>query len=179
MKCGKDYFKEGKSSFLSVEKDLSQITEKILKNDKLLKLLYYTQPDCLKAPNLTQVEKMSLLNKQIRIIPKLNITTNCPIYIVITLGNFIPNETNPQFRDCVLSIDILCHPDHWNLGNFSLRPYRIAGELDSDLDEAQFSGIGKLQFMGGDNLVLNDDLMGLTLMYRAVHGIEDEINPLV
>ena len=35
MKLGKDYFKEGKSSFLSVDKDLSQVVEKILKNSKL------------------------------------------------------------------------------------------------------------------------------------------------
>ena len=72
----------------------------------------------------------------------------------------------------------MCHPDHWNLGNFALRPYKIAGELDSDLDGEQFTGIGKLQFLGCDNLVLNDQLMGLTLLYKAVHGIEDEIKPL-
>ena len=178
MKVGKDYFKEGKSSFLSVDKDLSQVVERILKNSKLQKLLYYTQKDCLKAQDLTPQQRMSLLHKQVRIVPKLDIDQDCPNYIVITLGNFLPNETNPQFRDCVLSIDIMCHPDHWNLGNFALRPYKIAGELDSDLDGEQFTGIGKLQFLGCDNLVLNDQLMGLTLMYKAVHGIEDEINPL-
>jgi hypothetical protein len=42
MKLGKNYFEEGKSSFLSVDKDLSLIVNKLLKNDKLCKLLYYT-----------------------------------------------------------------------------------------------------------------------------------------
>lgn len=42
MKLGKDYFEEGKSSFLSVDKDLAQVVERILKNSKLQKLLYYT-----------------------------------------------------------------------------------------------------------------------------------------
>jgi hypothetical protein len=28
----------------------------------------------------------------------------------------------------------MCHFSDWDLGNFELRPYRIAGELDSMLD---------------------------------------------
>jgi hypothetical protein len=32
--------------------------------------------------------------------------------------------------------------------------------------------------MGGDGLLLNDDLIGMTLMYKAIHGAEDQINPL-
>ena len=49
MKLGKDYFEEKKSSFLSMDKDLAIITQKIMKNQDLLKMLYYTQPDCLKG----------------------------------------------------------------------------------------------------------------------------------
>jgi hypothetical protein len=52
MRVGKDYFKVG-SSFLSIEKDFALIAKEMLKNQDLLKLLYYTQPDCLKADDLT------------------------------------------------------------------------------------------------------------------------------
>ena len=52
MKVGKDYFKI-KSSFLATDKDLNLIVGKILKNQDLLKMLYYTKKDCLDAPNLT------------------------------------------------------------------------------------------------------------------------------
>jgi len=61
---------------------------------------------------------MSLINKEIKIIPKLDIEKECPIFVVIGFDNFIPNDSNPLFRDCTVSFDILCHPDHWNLGNF-------------------------------------------------------------
>lgn len=178
MKLGKDYFEEGKSSFLSVDKDLSLIVNKLLKNDKLCKLLYYTQPDYLKANDLTMKEKISMLHKQIKIIPKVNIDASCPNYIIITFDNYISNATNPEFRDCTINFDILCNPDHWSLGDFQLRPHKIAGEIDSMLDGQYLTGIGKIQFMGGNNLVLNDDLMGLSLMYRTVHGDEDKNNPL-
>lgn len=178
MKVGKDYFAENKSSFLSTDKDLALIIDKILGNQKLLKLLYYSQKDCLEAPNLTATQKLSLIDKQIRIVPKLDISSECPNFIIITMDNFRPNETNPEFRDCHIIIDILCHPNHQNLGNFKLRHNAIAGELDAMLNEQKLTGIGTLNFVGGRRLVLNDQLMGLTLIYDAVHGIEDKINPL-
>ena len=138
MKVGIDYFAEGKSSFLSTDKDLSLIINKILGNQKLLKLLYYSQKDCLEAPNLNAEQKLSMLNKQIKIVPKIEIDSQCPIYIIVTFDNYTPNINNPEFRDCTINFDILCHPDHWNLGNFKLRPHKIAGEIDSMLNGEKF-----------------------------------------
>lgn len=176
MKVGQDYFP--KSSFLSTDKDLSLIIKKIISNQRLLKMLYYTQKDCLNAPDLSQQQIFSMIDKQIKIVPKLDIEVECPNYIVITFNNFTPNKKNPEFRDFNISIDILCHPDHWNLGNFQLRPHKIAGEIDAMLNNQKLTGIGTLTFMGADNLLLNDELIGLTLMYKAIHGVEDKINPL-
>jgi hypothetical protein len=47
-------YKEPKSSFLAVSKDMSIITDLIFKNNNLKKLLYYTTPDCLNKPNLNE-----------------------------------------------------------------------------------------------------------------------------
>lgn len=176
MKVGKDYFP--KSSFLSTEKDLSIIANKILENQRLLKLLYYTQKDCLQAPDLTDEQKMSLINDKIKIIPKLEITSECPIYIIITLDNFKPNPRNPEFRDCTLNFYIFCHPDHWNLGNFQLRPHKIAGELDAMFNRKKMTGIGTPQFSSNKNLIMDGDLMGMLMIYRIIHGVEDQIDPL-
>ena len=178
MKLGKNYFEESKSSFLSLEKDFALIANKLLTNDNLCKMLYYSQSDCLKAQDLTMKEKQTLINKQIKIVPQLQISQDCPIYIIITFNNFRPNMKNPEFRDCMINFDIFCHPDHWNMGNFKLRPYKIAGEIDAMINNEKLTGIGTAQFLAADNLVLNDQLMGLTLVYEAIHGVEDEINPL-
>jgi len=42
-----------KSSFLSVEKDMELLINKILANKRLQKYLYYTDKDPLSKPNLT------------------------------------------------------------------------------------------------------------------------------
>lgn len=176
MKVGQNYFP--KSSFLSTDKDLSLIIKKIMENQRLLKMLYYTQKDCLNGKDLTQPQIISMLDKQIKIVPKIEISEDCPNYIIISMDNFVPNENNDEFRDCTISIDILCHPDHWNMGNFQLRPYKIAGEIDAMLNNQKLTGIGTLQFVTGNNLLLNEELMGISLLYKAIHGIEDKDNPL-
>ena len=176
MKVGKNYFP--KSSFLSMEKDYAEIVNKMLSNQRLLKLLYYRQKDCLQGADLTQEQIYSMINNQIKIIPMLQVTTECPIYVLILMDNFKPNATNPEFRDCNIVFCILCHPDHWNLGNFQLRPQKIAGEIDAIFNNQKLSGIGTLQFYDGDTILMDDDLMGMMLVYKAIHGIEDQINPL-
>ena len=172
MKVG-DNYKPLQSSFLAMEKDFKLIADEMLKNPRLLKLLYYTSSDCQNKPVLSAKEKLSLINNQIKIVPKLDISKDCPIYVIISFDNFIPNATNPEFRDCTVNFDILCHPDHWNLGDFQLRPYKIAGEIDAMFNNTKMTGIGELHFIGANDLVLNDQLMGLTLIYRSVYSTED------
>lgn len=176
MKVGQNYFP--KSSFLSVDKDLSIIVKKLLNNQNLLKLLYYQQKDCLKGQDLTTQQKMSMIGEQIKLVPYLTIDEKCPSYIAIKITDFTPNETNPEFRDCVIEFSILCHPDHWHLGDFALRPYKIAGELDAMLNDEKLTGIGDLHFKYCTDLLLNEQLCGLVISYDAVHGVEDEKFPL-
>ena len=174
MKVGYD-FKNPESSFLIIDKDLERIADRMLHNPRLLKLLYYTESECLSKPSLSAAQMKGLINKQIKIVPKLDVDKDCPIFVIISFDNFTPNATNPEFRDCTVNFDILCHPDHWNLGNFQLRPYKIAGEIDALFDKTKMTGIGELQFMGANNLVLNDQLMGLTLIYRSIQSTEDTL----
>lgn len=174
MRVGENFDKP-ESSFLILEKDFERVANKMLTNPRLLKLLYYREKDALSRPNLTPAQKMGLINKEIRIVPKIDIDQDCPIFVVITFDNFEPNKENTQFRDCTISFDILCHPDHWSLGNFQLRPYKIAGELDAMFNNSKMTGIGTLQFMGANNLVLNDQLMGLSMTYESKYSTEDTI----
>ena len=74
-------YHEPKSSFLSIEKDLGFIVNKILQNDNLKKLLYYTSKDCLSKPKLTEDQSLELFGKNIKIVPKLYIDTEVLNYI--------------------------------------------------------------------------------------------------
>lgn len=167
-----------KSSFLSVEKDLSLILDKIINNERLKKLLYYTTPDALHKPDLTQEQTISLVNRNIKNVPKIYVDSDVLVYIVVSFDKFIPNFSNPEFRDNIIRFDIVSHFDQWQLEDLQLRPYRIAAELDSMLDNKKLTGIGRLEFLGASQIVVTDEMAGLTLGYQVIHGEEDKKNAL-
>lgn len=167
-----------KSSFLSIEKDLNIITNMMLKNERLKRLLYYTTPDALDKKNITSDQTYELFGKNIRIVPKLVIDKTVENYVIISFDNFTPNAANPEFRDHIISFDIICHFDQWYLRDFQLRPYKIAAEIDSMIDGKHLTGIGETQFLGANQLILNDEFAGLSLMYSVINGEDDKKNML-
>ena len=178
------------SSFLSCEKDIEEILRKLFISSKpysdyLKKLLVINTQDCLDNETSVIIKQkiadMSLAKLRqegyIKLEPKIPFGEHEEVksYIIVSCDNFTPNATNPQYRDCTVTFDILCHTDYWDLGNYRVRPLKIAGYIDGILNKARLSGIGTFQFMGCNQLILNETLSGYTLMYRAVHGNDDNI----
>ena len=169
-------YREPKSSFLSMDKDLGLIIDGFLKNKNLKKLLFHTSPDALRKKELSEEESVSLIGENIKTVPKLYIDRKVLSYVLISFDNFTPNATNPEFRDNIVSFDIVCHFDQWALEDMQLRPYRIAAEIDSMFNNKHLTGIGTFQFLGASQILLNDEFGGLSLMYSAIHGEEDKKN---
>lgn len=170
----KEVYTYPKSGFLSTEKDMGLIVNMMLKNENLKKMLYYTTRDCLSQPKLTEDESLDLFGKNIKIIPKLQIDKEVLNYLIISFDNFTMNGQNPEFRDNIIEFDIICHFDQWQMKDFQLRPYKIAGEIDSMFNEKHLTGIGTLKFLGANQMILSDEFAGLCLMYSAIHGEEDK-----
>lgn len=163
-----------KSSFLSTEKDMQIIVDKICKNNRLKKMLFYTTRDCMSKPNVSDDDTIEMFGKNIKIVPKFQVDESVLNYILISFDNFVDNGSNPEFRDNVIEFDIVCHYDQWQLKDFELRPYKIAAEIDSMFNNKHLTGIGKLQFLGANQIVLSDEYAGLCLLYHAIHGEEDK-----
>ena len=176
------------SSFLSCQKDLEEILKRLFVtsqpySDELKRLLVINTKDCLDNKTSTvyqnAIKDMSLakLRQQgyIKFEPKIKMPEHEQVksYLLISFDNFRPNIRNPEFRDCNVHIDILCHTDYWDLGNFRIRPLKIVGYIDGILNKARLSGIGTFQFAGCNELVLDETLSGYTLTYSAIHGTDD------
>jgi hypothetical protein len=169
-----DRYQPPKSSFLSMEKDLGIIIGNMEKCSRLKRLLCNNAKDAL-SRETPAIDIAEMIQKgYIRIVPKITIDEEVRQYVVISFDNFTPNATNPEFRDNIISFDIICHFDNWNLGNMMLRPYKIAAEIDSMFNGKYLSGIGTLQFLGANQIILTDEFGGLSLMYAAIHGEEDK-----
>ena len=170
----KEIYSYPKSSFLSTEKDMSIIVNMIMKNERLKKMLHYTTRNCLSMPNLTEDESLDLFGKNIKIVPQLYVDGSVLNYVIVSFDNFTQNGTNPEFRDNIVEFDIICHVDQWHRKDFELRPYKIAAELDSMFNGKHLTGIGELQFLGANQMMLTDEYAGLCVMYQAIHGEEDK-----
>ena len=181
---------EFSSSFLSCEKDIEEILRKLFISSKpysdiLKRLLVINTKDCLDNENSLvikqKLEEMTLAKLRqegyIKLEPKLKFGEHEEVksYIIISCDNFSSNITNPYYRDCTVTFDIICHTDYWDIGNYRIRPLKIAGYIDGILNKARLSGIGTFEFMGCNQLVLNEQLSGYTLMYRAIHGNDDKL----
>lgn len=179
------------SSFLSAEKDIETILRKLFVesypySDILKTLLVINTKDCLdnkESKVIKDIIKSTSLSKlrqegYIKLEPKIALPEHEEVksYIIISCDNFSPNAANPYFRDCTVSFTIVCHIDYWDLGNYRIRPLKIAGYIDGILNEAKLSGIGTFNFLGCDEVVYNEDLAGYTLTYRAIHGNDDTIS---
>jgi hypothetical protein len=178
------------SSFLSIEKDIERILTKLffdnqIQNKQLLRLLVIAMKDCLTNTTNEEYKKvvaetsLSSLIKDgyIKLAPKIPMPEHEKVksYIIISFDNFTPNADNPHYRDCTIHFDIICHTDYWAMDNYQIRPLKIAGYIDGILNNTKLSGIGTLNFIGCNELVLDEVLSGYTLSYRAVHGNDDRI----
>ena len=181
---------EIQSSFLSCEKDAEMIIQKLFVEsgsyaEELKRLLLINAKDCL--DNRTNQEYIKIIKettvadlrdeKYIRLEPKLSFNEHEEVknYIIITFDNFSPNPNNPHYRDCTVMIDIVCHTDYWDIGNYRLRPLKICGYIDGLLNGSKLSGIGELFFAGGSQIILSEDLSGYSISYRAIHGTDDRV----
>lgn len=185
-------YKPLKSSFLSFEKDVEIILKALFvesypHSEGLKRLLVLNTRDCLDNQESVvykeKIKEMTLAKLiqegYIKLNPKLRMPEHEEVksYIIISCDNFTTNTENPHYRDCTITFDVICNLDYWDLGDYRLRPLKIIGYLDSLLDEAKLTGIGTLNFLSCNELVLSENLAGYTLSYRAIHGNDDRIPP--
>ena len=177
-----------KSSFFSCEKDVETILKKLFissqpYSNQLKKLLVINTKDCLDDSNQNYLKiaenttlKEIMEGKYIVLTPKLKLKEHEDVksYIRISFSDFT-STSNPEYRDCNISFDVICHADYWELYDYQLRPFKILGILDGILDGCKLSGIGTLQFLTCSDLPINEDFSGFSLVYEATHGNDDKL----
>ena len=171
----KNLYEYPKSSLLGMPKDASLIMSRILSNQNILKLLTYNTRDWKSQPAVSAEKVKEMFEtQQISAVPRIKVDKSEKTYLRLIYGSMTRNSTNPEFRDNIISFDIICHFDVWNLGDLQLRPYKIAGQLDGMFNNTRLTGVGKINFLGASQIILNEEYAGLSLMYQIIHGEEDK-----
>ena len=195
-------FKPIYSTFLTCDKDVEKILKALFVTSKpysdiLKRLLIINNKDCLDTSNekyQTVIDNMTLKDmigddKYIRLTPKIARGTHEDIksYILVSFDGFTPNKKSAHYKDFNINFDIVCYNDAWTLDDYKVRPIMIMGYIDGILNsltndykkvqktqqsQIKLSGIGEYQFLGANEVVLNEDISMYTLSYHGINFTE-------
>lgn len=154
--------------FVSSGFDLQVISKRILSDNFLLKLLYYPSATPWDEPELVGAEKQKAYNTCVRLVPKMIHDENKRSFIVVTFDKFRPSE-NPAYRNNMIYVDVVCPLECWSLSDKMLRPYKIMDRIERLLTDQKLNGIGRLEFVGADSLMLGEELAGFTMAYKTIN----------
>ena len=132
-----------------VGENLQKIMTRLMANDDLINLLYYTDKDPLNQPHLTEEEKKNkVYEKLIKIIPRIGPkeTANSIVSIRVVSGR--KDTSNTEFANVKIAIEIFVPLTQWIIKNTNLRPFAILGEIQKSLEGKTINGLGKIR--GGD-----------------------------
>jgi hypothetical protein len=155
--------------FLDSGTNLKKVVNRILKNDTLVKLLYYNTSNVEGQQNLTNQQKVALINDYIKLVPKLPKDMEQKNYLVVQMGQFAALGDDMNFRAFTLGFDIICHSDNWIMDDYMLRPFKILHELDSMFNNAKLDSLGPTTFLTAEQIVINEDFMGYSIYFRVMN----------
>ena len=129
--------------------NLQKIVARLMANDNLVKLLYYTDKDPLNHAALTDEEKKELIfDKLIKIVPRIGPKEDASSIISIRAVNGTTIPGNSEFRMIKLQVEIFVPLTQWYIKDSNLRPFAIMGEIENSLKDKVINGLGKIK--GGD-----------------------------
>ena len=129
--------------------NLKLIVMRLLSNQDLLKLLYYSDKDPLSHPDLTALQiKEEVNEKLVKIIPYIGTKEDARSIISLRVVRGIYNE----FKDVTFAIEVFVPITQWLLKGDNLRPFAIMGQIEKSIVGKTINGLGKIR---GGNFELN------------------------
>ena len=125
------------------------IIKRLLANQNLLKLLYYTDKDPLSHEDLTQEQiQNEVFEKLIKIVPRVGPKETAHSIVALRIARARGLASNNEFKNVNISIEVFVPMTQWIIKDTNLRPFAIMGEIQKSLNDKKIEGLGKLT--GGD-----------------------------
>ena len=149
---------------------LQRIVSRLLTNQNLVKLLYYTGKDPLNELDLTDDELQDkVYEKLLKIVPRVGPyeTAQSVVAMRVVRGRGI--QENADFQDITIHFEVFVPMTQWFIKDSNLRPFAIMGELQKSLDKKIINGLGRMQ--GGDFALnfLTDEMSCYEIEYHITN----------
>lgn len=132
-----------------IGENLMKIIKRLLANQDLLKLLYFTDEDPLSHDDLTEEKiQKEVFEKLVKVIPRVGAKDTAKSLISVRIVSADKNLQNGEFRDITIAIEVFVPLTQWIIKGTNLRPFAILGEIENSLDGKLINGLGRIS--GGD-----------------------------
>ena len=125
------------------------IIKRLLANQDLLKLLYYTDKDPLSHDDLTPEQiQDEVFEKLIKVVPRVGPKETAHSIVALRIARARGLASNNEFKAVNISLEVFVPMTQWIIKDTNLRPFAIMGEIQKSLNGKKIEGLGKLT--GGD-----------------------------
>lgn len=131
--------------------NLIKIMKRLLANQNLLRLLYYTDKDPLnkEKPDVTQQQAYKNGDDGIvRITPIVANMDSSQSIITLRVLKGSPAQENSEYLEIFFVVEIFVPNEQWVMKGDNLRPYAIMGEIQKSLENKEINGLGKINGSG-------------------------------
>lgn len=150
--------------------NLQKICSRLLANEELVKLLYYTDIDPLSENALSDEEKkQKIFNELICVVPRVGARDDNKSVIAIYIPKAAGISGNSEYKSVTIAIDVFVPLNQWIIKDSNLRPFAIMGEIQNSLNGKNVNGLGKIKGGDFDLILLTDEMSG----YRQTFTITE------
>ena len=145
---------------------LYKIKNKLLNNNSILKLLYYSSPDALESAEVDRAEG----EKRIILNPVVEYNTedsNLNNFIAISIPGLDFGATG-EASVIALDISVVCNVSNWELDNNKVRIMELASLLQQELEGMKVLFSGRLMITSMIPVIYEDNLVGYTIKLFAL-----------
>lgn len=136
-------------NLIDIGRNGQKIIKRLMANQNLVKLLYYTDKDPLSHEDLTEEQLQNeVFEKLIKIVPRVGPKETAHSLISVRFVRGRQNMTNNEFKDVTISVEVFVPLTQWIIKDINLRPFAIMSEIQKSLDGKIIDGLGKMT--GGD-----------------------------
>ena len=149
--------------------NLQLIAKRLMANQNLLKLLYYTDKDPLNQPDISkEIIQKEIFEKIIKVVPRLGPKETAKSAIAFRVVSGKKISTNDEFQLIQINFEVFVPLTQWILKSDSLRPFLIMSEIEKSLDGKTVNGLGKMVSGGFDINFLTDEMSCYEMSFSIV-----------
>ena len=149
--------------------NLQLIAKRLMANQNLLKLLYYTDKDPLNQPDISkEIIQKEIFEKIIKVVPRLGPKETAKSAIAFREVSGKKISTNDEFQLIQINFEVFVPLTQWILKSDSLRPFLIMSEIEKSLDGKTVNGLGKMVSGGFDINFLTDEMSCYEMSFSIV-----------